>query len=240
MTRSVLTGHIHYTSDKPGREGEERGREFFTILCNADGSRTMQAHCEIDDPPSVLRLVTTSMNARWEPLDAFVRLIVGDRLFGSTWYRFTAASAECEGLTMHAGRISQRFELPASIHGFGAHPLQNDAWQCARYDVAQGPGTMRLKVLLSSDDHRGATGPTLVPVETDLHYVGRERIEVAAGTFDALHFRFGQDGGWAEDDDLKHPEYHLWCSADGDYLFLRGWVSGYMKTRYELVRLDRR
>ena len=35
----TLRGHIHYTSSKPGREGVERGREFFTITVHGDGAR---------------------------------------------------------------------------------------------------------------------------------------------------------------------------------------------------------
>ena len=37
----------------------------------------------------------------------------------------------------------------------------------------------------------------------------------------------------------EHPPYDLWCTADGDYVFLRGAVGGYMQTRYELVELTR-
>lgn len=237
--RTTITGHIHYTSDQPGREGDERGREFFTLLGNADGSRTLQARSEIDDEPSVVRLVTTTLTESWQPQDAFVRLTVRDRFLGATWYRFGADFAECEGWTVGEGRFSQRFALERPIDAFGAHPLQGDAWACSAYDLAGGPGTKRLNLLMSSTDHRGATGPTLIPLETDLRFVGRESVTVRAGSFDALHFQFGQEGGWAADDQLRHPLYNLWCSADGDYVFLRGDVSGYMKTRYELVAYER-
>ena len=40
----TMRGHIHYTSSKPGREGVERGREFFTITVHGDGRRTLRAH----------------------------------------------------------------------------------------------------------------------------------------------------------------------------------------------------
>jgi hypothetical protein len=77
-----------------------------------------------------------------------------------------------------------------------------------------------------------------VPIQTDVEFLGRESVTVAAGVFEALHFRFGQDGGWAADDPLKHPTYHLWCTADGEYVFLKGHVTGYMQTRYELVEFE--
>lgn len=234
-----ITGHIHYTSGKVGREGQERGREFFTLLRHVDGSRTMQAHCELDDPPSVVRMVTTTLDQDWRPRDAFVRIVVRDRFTGSTWYRFGSGFAECEGYTAKEGRLSQRFELARPIDSFGAHPLQGDAWVCRAYPLEQGPGTKRLNLLVSSIDHRGATGPMLIPLETDLHFVGRAEVRVGAGTFNALHFRFGQDGDWAADDELRHPMYHLWCTADGEFVFLKGEVAGYMQTRYELVSLHR-
>jgi hypothetical protein len=37
----------------------------------------------------------------------------------------------------------------------------------------------------------------------------------------------------------KHPPYELWCTADGDYVFLKAFVTGYMMTAYELVSLER-
>mgnify|MGYP003843873341 CR=1 FL=1 len=37
----------------------------------------------------------------------------------------------------------------------------------------------------------------------------------------------------------EHPPYDVWCTADGDYLFLKGQVAGYMQSHYELVELSR-
>jgi len=31
----------------------------------------------------------------------------------------------------------------------------------------------------------------------------------------------------------------VWCTADGEYLFSKGQVAGYMQTYYELVELSR-
>ena len=89
----TLRGHIHYTSSKPGREGVERGREFFTITVHGDGRRTLRAHCEIDDEPNVLRDVTLTKNRHWDTTDAFVRLSLGDEQQGSSWFYFGDESA---------------------------------------------------------------------------------------------------------------------------------------------------
>jgi len=64
--------------------------------------------------------------------------------------------------------------------------------------------------------------------------VGRETLTVKAGTFAALHFRFGEVHGLPE----EHPVYDLWVTADGHYTFLKGAVGGYMMTAYELVELS--
>ena len=69
-----------------------------------------------------------------------------------------------------------------------------------------------------------------------LEFVGKENITVTAGTFDALHFRYVDTAGQLPQ---EHPPYDVWCSADGDYIFLKGGVGGYMQTYYELVELAR-
>ncbi|MFO1427858.1 MAG: hypothetical protein U1F11_12985 [Steroidobacteraceae bacterium] len=76
-----------------------------------------------------------------------------------------------------------------------------------------------------------------------LAFIGRERITVTAGSFDALHFRFTEttdDGSETRNEPGKHPPHDLWCTADGNYTFLLAYVTGYMMTRYELdgVRAD--
>ena len=67
-----------------------------------------------------------------------------------------------------------------------------------------------------------------------LRFVGRESIDVKAGAFDALHFQV-----IANEMPEEHPPYDVWTTADGDYIFLKGRVTGYMKTYYELTKLER-
>jgi hypothetical protein len=91
-------------------------------------------------------------------------------------------------------------------------------------------------MMLTSPDHRGATGPLLFAAGWGLEFVGRERITVAAGSFDALHFRYVDTAGQLPE---EHPPYDVWCSDDGDCVFLKGAVGGYMQTYYELTELVR-
>lgn len=235
MAQRTIRGTIRYTSNKPERLGQERGREYFIITDQADGARTVHAHCEIDDPPNVVRDVLMSLDAAGQPLDATVRLTVGDRFEGVGSMRFTAVAAECETVSRRDGRISQRLALKAPLRCLGAHPICGDALALRLYDFRRGPGReFYPDVMLTSPDHRGATGPLLFPMGFGLEYVGPESVTVAAGRFAALHFRYVDTAGQLLE---EHPPYDVWCTADGDYLFLKGAVGGYMQTYYELTEL---
>ncbi|MCB1625555.1 MAG: hypothetical protein KDI32_13265 [Pseudomonadales bacterium] len=245
MPHKSFRGKIHYTSDKPGREGQERGREYFTVTAHADGRHTLQSHCEIDDAPAVMRDVTLSFDSNWLPADCFVRIDVGNRFVGSSWFRFTDREFECEGYTVNEGRISQRVALSAPARVFGTHPIAADGLLCKIAALDQGPKMQLFPDLyLCSLDHRGATGPMIMrhPIGLRLGFVGREKLTVGAGTFDALHFRIGEsdkiEEGETRNEPGKHPAYEMWTTADGHYIMLKAWVSGYMMTSYELVSLE--
>jgi hypothetical protein len=235
MRHKTLRGTIRYTSAKPERLGAERGREYFMFTDQADGVRVVHAHCEIDDAPNVVRDVVLALDARGYPLDAHVRLTVGDRFEGTGFFRFTDRIAECESFNRKAGRGHQQIDLDAPVRALGAHPICGDALVLRLYDLSKGPGREFFpNLMLTSPDHRGATGPALFALGFGLEYVGTERVTVQAGTFDALHFRFVDTAGELPE---EHPPYDVWCTADGNYLYLKGGVGGYMQTRYELVEL---
>jgi hypothetical protein len=233
----TLRGTIRYTSKKPDRMDEERGREYFTINVHSDGKRTCIAHCEIDDRPSVMRDITYSLDEDWYPMDCFVRIVVNDRFMGSGWFRFGADYAECETYTALDGRVTQRMETNGRLSTFQNHAIVCDAWHMRLFDLSKaGQGVQSIdEMLLSSPDHRGATGPMLFRIGFGVEYVGEEKIDVEAGHFDALHFRFVSSPGLPE----AHPPYDIWCTNDGDFIFLRGDIGGYMQTFYELVELIR-
>ncbi|MDX2144835.1 MAG: hypothetical protein SFV19_15880 [Rhodospirillaceae bacterium] len=230
----IIRGRVAYTSNKPDRLGQERGREVFAVTVHNDGRRSLIAHAEIDDRPSVLRFEQLNLDAQWRPTDAFIRITVGDAFRGSGWFRFTATEAECETLTATEGRVSQRWPLSGPTPMFGGHAITNDGWVTKLFDL-KGPQTQTLpRFVVSSTDHRGATGPTISMVSAAVSLMGRPTITVKAGTFDALHFRFGEVHGLP----VEHPIYEVWVTADGNYTFLKGTVGGYMMTQYELVELS--
>lgn len=238
MPHSTIRGRIHYTSKKPERMDEERGREYFTITKQADGTNVLLSHSEIDDAPNVIRDVMLAYNpTNMQPLDCTVRLTVGDKFEGSGWMRFADSYAECENINARDGRVSQRMEFPGGINAITAHPIIGDGLLMLAYDCSKGTGKQTIKnIALTSPDHRGATGPMLFKMNSfGLVYVGDEEITVMAGKFKARHFQVVDT---AEGLPEEHPPYDVWTTADDDSLFLRGSVGGYMMTHYELAELS--
>lgn len=233
MKHRTIRGTIQYTSKKPERLDQERGREYFSITQQADGIRVLNAHCEIDDEPNVIRDVVLSINPDASPIDCSVRLTVGDKYEGSGWMRFAKNYVECESHNQRDGRITQKVDIDAPIIWLQAHPIVGDALLMKIYDLSQGPGkTFFSDIFLTSPDHRGATGPLLFKTGFGIRYVGEENITVKAGTFLARHFQLVDTAGNLPE---EHPPYNLWCTADEDYLFLKAGVDGYMQTHYELI-----
>ncbi len=235
MSHETVYGRIVYTSKKPERMDQERGREWFSITKHGDGSRTLTAHSEIDDAPAVIRDVSITLNEAWRPTDSSVRLTVGGNFMGTGWFRFDGKEAEGQMFTAGEGRVDQRMTTDKPILAFGNHAIINDSLILSTFDLSKGKSVQKIDpILLSSPDHRGATGPMLFQSNVSYDFVGEEKITVGAGTFDSLHFRI-------VDPDMpqEHPPYEVWCTADGDYIFLKGAVTGYMMTYYELISLER-
>lgn len=240
MQHRTISGKILYTSRKPGREGEERGREAFTFTVHGDGRRTFRALCEIEEPaPTVLRDITYSLDGNDDPTDCFVRITVGDTFMGAGLFMFLDGHVTCESYGPTIGRVSQRLKIVGKFDGFGTHPIQGDAYISKKLDISKGPHTHQLRTFLPSIDHRGATPPLIAEANMQLSYIGEEEVTVAAGTFRARHFRFSDEHGGMASDKGAHPDYDMWVTADEDAIFLKGGVGGYMQTWYELTELQR-
>ena len=237
MKHRSITGTILYTSKKPDRLDQPRGIEHFRFTHHTDGKRTLRAHCEIEEPhPSVLRDIVYSLDEHGRPMDCHVRLTVDDRFMGSGWFRFTKDYVECESYGPTIGRLSQRMPLNGPIDGMGTHPVVADGYLLSLFGWVEGE-KKKLRVMLPSPDHRGATPPIIAEVNIDAVFLGRETVTVRAGTFAAKHFQFIDDGssGMAG----QHPPYDVWITDDADAIMLQGGVGGYMQTWYELIALDR-
>lgn len=239
MTRrhTSIRGSIVYTSKKAQRLDEERGREYFTLTRQADAVLVMHAHCEIDDAPNVIRDVVLAMDNNSAPYDCSVRLSVGDKFEGSGWMHFTEDRACCETWSAKAGRIKQELLTQGRVKWLQAHPIVGDGLLMKLYDLEQGPGkTFFPDIMLTSPDHRGATGPELFVTGFGLQYLGEEEVSVTAGNFAARHFQVVDTAGNLPE---EHPPYDVWVTADEDYILLKAAVGGYMQTHYELTELIR-
>ena len=215
------------------RGGDAWGFEEWAIGCGADGLRVMTAHCEMalgDD--AVVRDCVLSVHADFHPHDAFVRIMNHGSVTGTGWFRFTDTEAACESWTAAEGRISQVMPIVRPIRGFGVHAVQADGWLAATFPYDKGPGHMQFfgRNLLHSVHHLGATGPFIATTGSGLSYVGPETVTVAAGSFDCHRIRFvGLTNA--------HPAYDMWVTRDGEFVYVKGEVAGYMDSVFELMSL---
>jgi hypothetical protein len=209
------------------------GEEDWEVVLHEDGLRSLRARCWLREDPPVLRDILQSVDGAFHPHDAFARIVVDGRFRGSAWYTFSDTQAVCVAQTTGEGRISQTFPIRRGIRGFGTHSLQSDGWLAAGYDLSKGPGIQTFtNNLMTSINHRGATGPMFMTTTSSLDYAGLEPIETAAGKFDCHHFSFvGTSHGY--------PPYHMWVTADGHYHFVRATLGGARPKHFDLVKLTR-
>ena len=241
---TTIRGVIRYTSNQAHRRGAERGREHFAITVNGDGSRSLRSHCVIQDPPLVERDVQLSVDTAFRPRHAQVRIRVGDKEEGVAGFLFDGRTVASHGRTTGGEQFHEVHELLTPTGFFVTHPIQADAWLLASLGAGSDPATFRVENFPTcSNDHRGATGPRLSMHEPgiDIHFLGTETVTVEAGRFTGLHFCYGDPDAnpYGSNTAGEHPRYHVWTSADGDYVLLKARVDGYMETEYELVALTR-
>lgn len=233
MSMAVLPrkrGRVSYTARADGREW---GFEDWSITRDADGLRTFSAHCEMTfGGETTVRDSTLSVDAAFQPMDAYVRIARDGGWTGSGWFRFTDGEASCEGWSEEFGRISQRLPIAKPIRGFGVHAVQGDGWLAATFPYDRGPGHVQFfgRNLIHSLHHFGATGPFIHTSGSGLRYVKDETVTVPAGTFECYRVAFV---GLTN----NHPPYDMWLTRDGAFTYVRGEVEGYMDAVFELVEL---
>ena len=240
MQHRNVKGKIRYSSMKPGKEGQERGREWFTFTHHADGSVIMSAQCEIEEPdPTVLRNIICHIGPDRKPQNLLVHLTLGDEFLGSGWMAYDqhAGQITCESFGPSIGRNSETREA-GEFDAFGTHPVVGDGFTTRLMDISKGPHRRRLRFFLPSPDHRGATPPQIAEVEMTMEYVGEEERTVEAGTFRCRHYRYVDDSDEGMGGE-RHPDFDMWVTADDDSVLVYGSIDGYMMNRYELVELKR-
>jgi hypothetical protein len=224
------TGRIEY---RRRNTGELWGQEDIRITRGVDGRRVLAAHCEMRfGNDEVVRDSVLSVETDFHPRDAYIRIMRQQRLTGTGWFLFSDTEAACESWTEAEGRISQRLPITRPIRGFGIHAVQGDGWLGATFPYDKGPGHEQFfgRNLLHSLHHFGATGPFIVTSGSGLRYVGPETVTVPAGTFDCHRIAFV---GLTN----NHPDYDMWLTRDGDFIYVKGEVAGYMDSVFELAEL---
>ncbi|TVQ48775.1 MAG: hypothetical protein EA371_04725 [Gammaproteobacteria bacterium] len=231
MQHRTIRGRLAYV----GPTGAERGREFFTMTMHGDGRRILRAHSEIEEN-EILRDVTYTVDAQWRPVEAFVRLSAADRFLGSGWFQFDEHGGRCESFSRDDGRLSQHLPTATPPRCFGAHPISGDAWMLTPFDMSRRDEPQVISpALMSSLAFNGASGPRLHALTYSLAFRGEQRIEVPAGRFDAWKFEFLLD----DSEVAGHPPYHVWVTADGDYVVLRAEVGAPRDYTYLLTEFAR-
>ena len=224
-----ISGEVLYLHDEKGQIGHEE----FTITQDGSNHRTLRARCEIYEE-GLLRDVTYTVDQNWIPQDAFVRLSINKAFKGSSWFRFAGDVVECESFTMESGRTSQKQTLNGPIQSFAAHPLSNDAWGCANFDMSQSSEKQYFEhAVTTSKTAHGNTGPSIMLTNKYLSFEGLEKITVPAGAFETSHFKIS----WGKRDDLKKwPPIHVWTMSDDFIIVKVRW--DHLKSDYVLNRLD--
>ena len=104
----------------------------------------------------------------------------------------------------------------------------------ANFDHSRPEKIQRVRDLyISSLEHDGSSGPLVLPIDFQLEYVGREKVQTKVGTFDTDHYRLLVAGTFPQ----EHPTEEIWC-LPGTCQFIKAYVGGYMQTTFELVELE--
>ncbi len=232
MKHRSRKGLIDYRmSGNPKFPDGKWGFEEFRLTVHYDGTRVLRSYCELwDTDEPLIRDVIQSADRDFFPGEVHVRLTKSDEFFGSTWYKFSKEKALFHGFTAEKGYIHGEEPFKENARGFGTHALNADAWLAARYDFSKGPGIQTwADNLLTSIDHRGATGPHFEKTTTSsLQYHGVEDVSVKAGEYECHKFSFVKTSN-------NHPPYDFWITADGDYMFVKGVVGAPYNWSFELL-----
>ena len=228
---AARSGRIAY---RGRQDGELWGEESWTVTRDRSGNRCLTAHCEMAfGADEVVRDSILAVDAAFQPLEAYVRILNHGQPTGSGWFRFGETDAEGQSFSREHGRLSQHMPIQRPLRGFGIHALMGDGWLAASFPYERGIGHEHFwgTNLIHSLHHFGATGPKLEVTTSGLRYSAREVVEVPAGRFDCHKLEFlGMTNA--------HPPYAMWLSAEGDFLYVRGEVAGYMDSVFELEDLQ--
>jgi len=193
--------------------GFERGREDWWLTENRDGSRTMRTLAMTDDSQFVRDVIYT-LGADRRPLQVLIQLQVGEQLIGTGYFRVSGDTMNIVTDGVDTGHTVQSVKVPQRFHVL-THAVMLDGWPAWAFDEAAG-GTQSIAVYTTSPLWNGTSGPLGRMTQQRFTLLGTEEVTVPAGTFQARHFRFGDD---------VDPERasHVWVTGENNILVKYDW-----------------
>ncbi|MDX2224007.1 MAG: hypothetical protein SFV21_14755 [Rhodospirillaceae bacterium] len=162
------------------------GRDEFTITHHVDGTRALRA-LAVSDIRGLQIDIVLRVDRAFRPLEAFTQSYSDGKFLGVGF--FAVSDDTLSALTKTPQRIvSETIPVPDRFSML-LHPVSADGWHFGHYDKAAGgrQSVPRCAVGGARESVRCALS------ESELAYVGPERLTVPAGTFETEHYRFGQN-----------------------------------------------
>ena len=201
--------------------GEDRGREDFQLTRNRNGSRTLRSLARTDDSRFV-RDVTYTVDGDGRPQEAFVRLQVSERWIGSGYFRTHGDVLHLTAESAGRGSTETSVTVPPRFH-IMTHAVMLDGWTFWAFDPEE-EGEQSLLIYNTSTRWDGTDGPVGGLQYLAAKKLGKEQVQVPAGTFQTTRYRLhSEDIGsppcdlWVEDEDLLLVQYR-WDEFDLEYV----------------------
>lgn len=204
-----------------------RGVERWSITLDADGSRTLSAHCRMFDT-EIERWVVHSVDAAMRPQRSFVSHRQHGEFLGEGRFWFEPGRLHGHTHVAGAGLVEQDIAIEGDLDYFVPHAVAGDSWITPSCDPAT-PGWQEIRNgYASSLLADGSTGPGIERhVGIRITSLGPETVQVPAGEFETEHFVVSTRPGIEE---------HLWVSRDEFHLLVK-LRSDRLATTYLLTEL---
>ena len=200
-----MHGRLSYQKKTPA--GFERGREYWWLTYNRDGSRTMRTLAMTDDSKFVRDVIFT-IGADGRPLRIYDQIQVDNQLVGSGYFQVTGDTMTVVTDGIDTGHTVQVIPVPKRFHVM-THAVMLDGWPAWAYEGDE-PGTQTISTYSTSPTWNGTTGPLGYMIKQHPTLVGSEQITVPAGTFQTRHYTWGN----------TDPELalHVWVTGEHNIL----------------------
>jgi hypothetical protein len=194
--------------------GIERGREYWSLTRNRDGSVTMRALAMTDDSKFVRDVVCTR-GPDGRPRDVFIRLQVAEQCVGTGYFRVKGDLLHIVTDCLQTGHTQQTVKIPTDYFSVTTHAVSLDGWLIFNYDRAKGGEQVRT-FYNTSTMWNGTDGPLGRLEPFRIMILGEEELSVPVGTFKSTHFK-------VDSDVLNVPSSHIYVAGEDRILLRYDW-----------------